>query len=107
PRRRAIRIASQLGGVVTFATMKVAMIFLAAATACGSSGNSGTVDGPGGGGNDGNGSGSGSNYSRDSGVQTDGNTQPVTRTIFVIPMENESSSNIYGNTTYAPYINNT
>ena len=29
------------------------------------------------------------------------------RTIFVIPMENESSSAIYGDTTDAPYINNT
>jgi len=106
PHRRAIRIASQSGRVVSFTTMKVAMLLLAAATACGSSGNSGTVDGPGGGGTDGNGSGSGSNYSRDGGM-TDGNTQPVTRTIFVITMENESSTNIYGNTTYAPYINNT
>src|SRR5690242_6321498 len=29
----------------------------------------------------------------------------VKRTIFVIPMENEPSSAIYGNTTDAPYIN--
>ena len=29
------------------------------------------------------------------------------RTIFVIPMENESASAIYGDTTDAPYINNT
>jgi hypothetical protein len=85
--------------------MKLAMILLAAATACGSSSNSGGVDGHGGGGTDG--SGSGSNYGRDSGVQMDGTTQPVARTIFVIPMENESSSNIYANTMYAPYINNT
>lgn len=86
--------------------MKLAMIILAAATACGSSGNSGGgADGPGG--QDSGGSGGSGNPGRDSGVQMDGATMPVTRTIFVIPMENESSSNIYGNTTYAPYINNT
>ena len=87
--------------------MKLAMILLAAATACGSSSNPGSPDGHGGGGVDGNGSGSGSNNpGHDGGLQTDGNTA-VTRTIFVIPMENESSSNIYGNTQFAPYINNT
>ena len=55
-------------------------------------------------------------------VKTDGNTQGdghkdgatgdgtpnvAGRTIFVIPMENESSSAIYADTTNAPYINNT
>ena len=35
----------------------------------------------------------------------DANTGPAPRTVFVIPMENEPSSQIYGNTTYAPYIN--
>jgi hypothetical protein len=39
-------------------------------------------------------------------MQGDGAHQK-TGTIFVIPMENESSSAIYANTTYAPYINNT
>ncbi|MBV8762344.1 MAG: hypothetical protein JO257_33955 [Deltaproteobacteria bacterium] len=86
--------------------MKLAYLLLAAATACGSSSNQGSSDGPGGGGQDGNGNGSGSgNHGHDGGV--DGAQQPVTRTIFVIVMENESSSLIYGNTTAAPYINNT
>jgi hypothetical protein len=104
-----IPIAPGPRDVLTSAPMKLAMILLAAVTACGSSSNSGTVDGPGGGGRDGNGSGSGSgsgNPGRDSGVQIDG-AMTMARTIFVIPMENESSSAIYGNTTYAPYINNT
>jgi phosphatidylinositol-3-phosphatase len=82
--------------------MRLAIILLVVATACGSSSNPGGVDGSGGGGNDGSGSG---NPGRDGG--TDGTTQSVTRTIFIVPMENESSSVIYGNTTYAPYINNT
>ena len=87
--------------------MKIAIWLLVAATACGSSSNPGTVDGSGGGGQDGNGGGSGSNNpGRDSGVQMDSAMNGV-GTIFVIPMENESSTLIYGNTTYAPYINNT
>ncbi len=83
--------------------MRLAILLLAAATACGSSNNPGGADGAGGGGQDGNGSGSG-NPGRDSGV--DG-TLTSMRTIFVIPMENESSTLIYGNMQYAPYINTT
>ncbi len=88
--------------------MKIAFLLLAAATACGSSSNHGSADGPGGGTQDGNGNGSGSgsgNHGADGGVQMDG-ARAMQRTIFVIPMENESSSLIYGNTMYAPYINN-
>lgn len=47
----------------------------------------------------------------DSGSNPDGNAGgdagTTTGTIFVIPMENESASAIYGDTTNAPYINNT
>jgi hypothetical protein len=42
----------------------------------------------------------------DSGGAVDAPTS-MARTIFVIPMENESASAIYGDTTNAPYINNT
>ena len=83
--------------------MKLALILLAAATACGSSSPKGAIDGSTGGGQDGQGS---ANPGRDSGVQMDGAQQGMPRTIFVIVMENESSSLIYTNTTDAPYINN-
>jgi hypothetical protein len=67
--------------------------------ACGSSsGNSGT-DAPLYGGIDGPRSGDAA------GGGDSGGSGSAKRTIFVIPMENEPSSAIYGNTTYAPYIN--
>jgi hypothetical protein len=101
----AIPIARAFGRVVTCMYMRFAMLLLAAATACGSSSNHGGVDGQSGGGQDG--SSGGSNHpALDSGM-ADSAQQPVTRTIFVIVMENESSSLIYSNTTAAPYINNT
>jgi hypothetical protein len=50
-------------------------------------------------------SGDGPRNNGDSGSQQDGTISTVHRTIFVIPMENEPSSAIYGNTTDAPYIN--
>ena len=59
-------------------------------------------DGSGSGGKDGSGSNMTDGRAIDS-PQMGGNT----RTVFVIPMENEPSSAIYGNTTNAPYINNT
>ncbi len=49
----------------------------------------------------------------DSGTQTDGSTQndsgppPPSKVVFVIPMENKAQTQIYGDTTDAPYINNT
>lgn len=72
---------------------RLALLFL---IACGSSHSSTTTDGPPGGG-DGPPGGSGD-------ARTDGSSA-AKRTIFVIPMENEPSSAIYGNTTDAPYIN--
>lgn len=62
--------------------------------ACGSSSGSST---------DANGGGDSSTPS--DGPSSDGALLPNARTIFVIPMENEPSSAIYGNTTDAPYIN--
>src|SRR5689334_21981509 len=78
--------------------MKTAIaLFVVLATGCGSDGAS-DVDANGGGG-DTNGSGTD--------AQSDTTTSSGARTIFVIPMENESSSAIYGNMTNAPYINMT
>ena len=67
---------------------------------CGSSNHAAKTDAPGGGG-DGPGS---SQMDGPPGGRDSGNGG-FTRTIFVIPMENEPSSAIYGNTTNAPYIN--
>jgi hypothetical protein len=75
--------------------VKLTLFFLVLA-ACGSSSGSNT---------------DASNSGGDSGTHTDGSTTQMdgpsanARTIFVIPMENEPSSAIYGNTTNAPYIN--
>jgi hypothetical protein len=77
--------------------MKIVMSSLALlVVACGGSGSSLNPDATGG--VDGNGGG-------DAGG--DAPVNPSGRTIFVIPMENESASAIYGDTTDAPYINNT
>jgi hypothetical protein len=70
-------------------------VVLAMIAACGSSGNGSTSDGPPGG--DGHGSADGAGGG-------DG-ASSTTRTIFVIPLENKPASQIYGNTTDAPYIN--
>ena len=67
--------------------------------ACGSSNNPTKSDGPAG---NGDGPGSGGD-----GKNIDTPAGGGTRTVFVIPMENEPSSAIYGNTQFAPYINNT
>jgi hypothetical protein len=87
-------------------SIDVLMLFLTAA--CGSSSNGMNPGADAHGHSDGSGSGS----------QTDGRmmidaprnidaSTSAHHTIFVIPMENESSSAIYGDTTNAPYINNT
>jgi hypothetical protein len=73
------------------------VLTLVFALACGSS-NSVKTDAPGSNGSD------GSNSMND-GKMPDTPNGGSPRTIFVIPMENEPSSAIYGNTTYAPYIN--
>ena len=73
--------------------MRRAVLMLLAA--CGSSSGKATTDGPPGGGDGPPGMGDSSTDS----------PAAVARTIFVIPMENEPSSAIYGNTTDAPYIN--
>jgi len=80
--------------------MRRVLIGVLLVAACGSSKSSGTVDGPLYGGGDGPGSGSGT-------IDAPLSDAPGTirRTVFVIPMENEPSSAIYGNTTNAPYIN--
>ena len=70
---------------------RVALLFVAAC----SSSHSSTTDAPPGGGD-------GPPGTTDSAVDA---PPAVKRTIFVIPMENEPSSAIYGNTTDAPYIN--
>lgn len=71
---------------------------IALALAACSSSHSGTADGNSGSGGDGS-----------SGSNSDGRASDASgstaRTVFVIPMENEPSSAIYGNTTNAPYIN--
>jgi hypothetical protein len=64
--------------------------------ACGSSHGTGGSDGPGGNGDGPKGSGDGA-------IDSPPGSYP--RTVFVIPMENEPSAAIYGNTTYAKYIN--
>jgi hypothetical protein len=67
--------------------------------ACGSPTKSMTTDGSGSNGGDGSGSNGGDGRNIDAPVSSN------TRTVFVIPMENQPSSAIYGNTTDAPYIN--
>jgi hypothetical protein len=82
--------------------MKRSIWFLMFATACGSS----SGNNPGG---DAHGTGDGPHMDGHAMTDTprgDG-ASGAHRTIFVIPMENESSSAIYGDTTNAPYINNT
>jgi hypothetical protein len=80
--------------------MKIAVVVLALLVgACGSSPNNNTSDGNPNGGDGANGSGQ-----HDAG--RDGNPPPPGRTVFVIVMENESSSAIY-NSAAAPYINTT
>jgi len=71
---------------------RTALLFLVACSAS----HSATIDGP-------PGSGDGPPGSHDGAVDSPPGT--MKRTIFVIPMENEPSSAIYGNTTDAPYIN--
>jgi phosphatidylinositol-3-phosphatase len=77
--------------------MRIGWIVLALAAACSSSHSGNGSDAPGGGDGPGSNPGDGKN--------ADGTTSGTARTIFVIPMENEPSSAIYGDTTYAPYIN--
>ncbi len=76
----------------------VLAVLVVLAFAC-SAKSASSPDGGGGGGGGGGGDGGGD-------AAKDATSNPGARTIFVIPMENESSSAIYGNTTNAPYINN-
>ena len=76
----------------------IASVLLVAA--CTSSKSSSNPDGPPGGG-------SADAPSGGDGPMLDSPANVSGRTVFVIPMENESSSAIYGDTTDAPYINNT
>lgn len=80
--------------------MKSSICLLAALAACGSSSNQSTTNDANPGGGDGAHHVDGATNGADGAVVTTG------RTIFVIPMENESASAIYGNAS-APYINNT
>jgi hypothetical protein len=83
--------------------MRTLTLFLGGMVACSSSTNQAQTDSGGGGSNDGGGGGDAATR-KDGSVGTDGSTSGM-RTIFVIPLENEPSSKIYGNTTDAPYIN--
>jgi phosphatidylinositol-3-phosphatase len=101
--RRFISIAMRTSAVALLRAMKAFISIFVIAAACGpSSGGSG---GDAGGHGDGKSSGD-ANRPVDGARGTDGSSS-AQRTIFVIPMENESASAIYGDTTNAPYINNT
>jgi len=84
--------------VVWSGPMKHSICLVAALAACGSSNQNATNDA-----NQGGGDGA---HHTDGASGSDGAVVTTGRTIFVIPMENESASAIYGNPS-APYINNT
>ena len=81
---------------MTFAPMKISILLALGLTACGSSSNGASVDAA---------SGGDGGHQPDGAANADGRTGTSGRTVFVIPMENESSSAIYNNAG-APYINN-
>lgn len=72
--------------------MRRAWLLVAAAAACGGTGKA-SIDAPA--------TGDGPPATIDAAIEA---PPPVPRTVFVIPMENEPSSAIYGNTADAPYI---
>jgi hypothetical protein len=76
--------------------VKATTLYFVLLAACGSSAGSTT---------DANGSAGGGNQHVDGSTSSTDAPATNARTIFVIPMENEPSSSIYGNTTGAPYIN--
>jgi hypothetical protein len=83
---------------MTSAPMRISILLAVGLTACGSPSNGTSADASPGGGD--------SSHHLDGTSSSDGTMNTTGRTVFVIPMENESSSAIYGNAG-APYINNT
>jgi len=91
------------------------LVFLAiCAAACGSPADQGDAGGNPDGGTSSDGSsqndgatGNDSSTKNDGSTQNDSGTTTSSKVVFVIPMENKAQTQIYGDTTDAPYINNT